>query len=171
MSEALSALIAKDEIRDLALLYCRGIDRQDFELVQSLYTTDATDTHGPKHYATVEAFVSDLRNSLPELRYSGHHVCNHLVSVDGDTGEGEVYALAYHIMPDGKGGFAQYVLGVRYLDNYRKEHGRWRFAKRVVTFDWDETKPVPNPPPPISAADDTSYSVLTSRPFRRGPPG
>lgn len=58
----------------------------------------------------------------PYLPYSGHHVCNHLISIEGDEGNGEVYALAYHILP-GAGGSGQYIedlMGVRYIDNYRR---------------------------------------------------
>jgi hypothetical protein len=164
---ALAKLVAKDEIRDLAMIYSRAIDRQDFELVHSLYTADATDTHGAKHYATVDAFVDDLRKALPEVHYTGHHICNHLISVDGDTGEGEVYALAYHLLPMADGGCDEFLLAVRYLDHYRKDDGRWRFSKRVVTFDWETHRPVavPNGPAP---ADDESYRTLTMRVFQRG---
>jgi hypothetical protein len=171
--DAINRLVAKDEIRDLVLLYCRGIDRQDFDLVQSLYTHDATDTHGPNHYPTVQEFVDGLRAALPHARYTGHHVCNHLISVDGNTGEGEVYALAYHIIPDGQGGWAEYLLGVRYIDQYRREpDGRWRFSNRVVTFDWEETRPLPASDATLpDHSADTSYAVLKGRLFQRGPRG
>lgn len=168
-SKALATLIAKDEIRELALLYSRGVDRKDAELLRTLYAKDATDDHGKHYNGDADGYVRFLEKSFPYLPYSGHHICNHLVSVDGDTGEGEVYAIAYHLLPDGKGGFIEDFMTVRYIDRYRKESGRWLFASRVVAFDHRSQRPVPAPGATPPAAEDASYQALSSRLFARGP--
>lgn len=168
-STALATLIAKDEIRELAMLYSRGVDRKDIELLRTLYAKDATDDHGKHYSGDADGYLRFLEKSFPHMRYSGHHICNHLVCVDGDQGEGEVYALAYHLIPDGKGGVLEDFAAVRYIDRYRKEDGRWLFAKRVVSFDLRSVRPVPTPeeaPPP--PAQDPSYMTLASRLFARG---
>ena len=94
MDNRIETLIAKEEIRELAQLYSRGVDRQDFALIRSLYTDDATDSHGAYYDGPVDGYVAFLEASLPHMHIGNHFVCNHLVSVDGDTGEGEVYAIA-----------------------------------------------------------------------------
>ena len=173
---ALAVLIAKDEIRELGMLYSRGVDRKDAALLRSLYTSDATDTHGDTFDGGAEPYVDFLESSFPYMPYSGHHICNHLISVDGDTGEGEVYAHAFHIIPDGAGGWLEDVMFVRYLDHYRKEDGRWRFAKRVVTYDCSLRRPAmlqerhafTVPIDPATYKLDTSYGVLATRLFARG---
>ena len=168
-SDALAVLLAKDEIRELALLYSRAVDRQDFRLLRTLYAEDATDTHGDSFDGTADAFCNFLEANMPRMPYTGHHVCNHLISVDGDTGEGEVYALAYHTVPDEKGGWAEMLMGVRYLDNYRKDGGRWRFAKRTCVYDMQIFRPAPAPASPAHPGDrDASYAVLVNRLFARG---
>jgi hypothetical protein len=168
--DALSRLVAKDEIRDLALLYCRGVDRKDFALLRTLYTRDGVDSHGQHFNGPAEEYVQFLERSLTGFGYTGHHVCNHLISVDGDQGEGEVYALAYHLIPDGKGGLVEDLQIVRYIDRYRKEDGRWRFASRVVSFDLLSQRPaLPGQQPPGPPAEDPSYRALSSRLFARGP--
>ena len=99
-------------------------------------------------------------------KYAGH-----LISVDGDTGEGEgeVYAIAYHLFPDGKGGTIEDFMAVRYIDRYRKEDGRWRFASRVVAFDHRTQRTLPAPPPAVTTGEqDPSYATLSSRIFARG---
>jgi hypothetical protein len=169
--QALERLIAKDEIRELVLLYSRGCDRKDFELVRTLYTADATDSHDATFDGPADEYVDVLARSLPHAPYSGHHVCNHLISVDVErgSGEGEVYAAAWHIIPDRKGGWIEDFMCVRYVDRYRKEEGRWRFAKRVVTYDMRTARPYT---PHRDAADplaDASYTTLSSRLFARGP--
>jgi hypothetical protein len=166
----LAALIAKDEIRELAQLYSRAVDRRDTALLRSLFTTDGTQSLGSAFQGTADELVAMLDQAMPYMRYTGHHVCNHLISVSGDRAEGEVYALVYHVLPDGKGGSVEDVTGVRYLDRYRKEHGRWRFAHRTGVFDFKRVTPIPTPEGDVpEPANDSSYSVLTSRLFARGP--
>ena len=167
--KALEALIANEEIRELALLYSRGVDRKDGPLLRTLYTADATDTHGDTFDGGAKEYVDFLERSFPYMPYSGHHVCNHLISVNGNEGNGEVYAIAYHIIPDGKGGWLEDLMSVRYIDNYRKEaDGRWRFAKRVVTYDMRNRRPIAAPDTTKIASADPSYAELKSRLFARG---
>lgn len=136
-------LLAKEAIRELVLKYSRGVDRQDMVLLRDLYTADATDTHGDTFDGSADDYVAFLARSLPYIQYSGHHVCNHMVSVDGDEGEGEVYAIAIHVFPDGQGGYIEDFMCVRYIDRYRKEaDGQWRFATRVVTYDYRNKRPI-----------------------------
>jgi hypothetical protein len=169
-TDVLATLVAKDQIRELALLYSRAIDRQDLRLLRTLYTRDGHDKHGDLFDGSADDFCILLAESMPErIRYSGHHVCNHLISVDGDRGEGEVYALAYHTVPGKEGGWEELLMAVRYLDQYRVEEGRWRFARRTCTYDMSITRPAPEPRGPVTHGDgDESYAVLTSRIFARG---
>ena len=165
----IATLLAKDEIRELVLLYSRGVDRKDIPLLRSLYTSDATDHHGTFFSGTADEYIQFLERSLPHIHVSGHYVCNHLISVDGDQGEGEVYALAYHIIPDSKGGMVEDLCCVRYVDRYRKENGRWRFAARVVSFDMRSVRAVAKPERAApSWTDDPSVTTLSSRLFARG---
>ena len=166
--KALAELMAKEEIRELALLYSRGVDRKDPAVLRTLYTADATDTHGDTFDGPADKYVDFLEQAFPYMRYSGHHICNHLISVDGDEGEGEVYALAYHVIPDGNDGWQEDLMCVRYLDDYRRESdGRWRFARRVVTYDMRNRRPIS--PPDAITDDDPSYTDFIHPLFARGP--
>jgi hypothetical protein len=168
--DKLAALIAKEEIRELAMLYSRGVDRKDAALLRTLYTEDATDTHGDTFDGSAEDYVQFLERSFPYMPYSGHHICNHLISVDGDRGEGELYALAYHVIPDRNGGWIEDFMCVRYIDRYRRDDGRWRFAQRVVTYDYRSRRPIAAPDK-AAALEDPSFTVLKSRLFARGAAG
>jgi hypothetical protein len=163
----LDTLLNKEAIRELVLLYSRGVDRKDIELLRTLYAKNATDDHGAHFKGSADAYIEFLAKSLPHLLAGSHFVCNHLIAVNGNTAEGEVYALACHIFPDGKGGCVQDVAGVRYLDRYVNEGGRWLFASRIVRFDIRDIKP--NATPEIAPAADPSYAALADRVFARGP--
>ena len=171
-STALAKLVAKDEIRTLALLYSRAIDRKDMALLRDLYTDDATDTHGDSFDGNQKDYCDFIERSLPYMPYSGHHACNHLIDVDVDagTGCGEVYAIAYHLIPDGQGGQLEDLMAVRYIDNYRHcDDGKWRFAKRVVTYDMKIRRPLAGPTVDMpDAPADPSYGELGMALFSRG---
>lgn len=168
--KALETLIAKDQIRELALLYSRGVDRKDAALLRTLYTKDGIDNHDESFRGDAQDFVDFVARGFPHMRYSGHHMCNHLISVDVDKGEGEgeIYGVAWHILPDGKGGWTEDFMCVRYIDRYAREDGRWRFAQRDVSYDMRTARPHE---PHRDAGDlysDVSYDLLSSRLFARG---
>lgn len=171
--DALATLVAKDEIRELALLYSRGVDRQDIALLRDLYTADATDTHGDSFDGSANAYCDFLERSLPHMRMSAHNICNHLISVTSDSdAEGEVYAIAWHLIPDRQGGQVHDVRLVRYIDRYRREgDGRWRFAKRVVSYDARLSVPAEDHGAAPVPASDASYGELAARLFGRGSRG
>ena len=164
--EAIRQLLDKEAIRELVLLYSRAIDRQDFELLRDLYTADGTDTHGDSFDGSADEFCKSLAEVLPSIEYTGHHMCNHLISVEGDEGYGEVYALAYHYRA---GDNTEDVMAVRYLDRYRREgDGKWRFASRVVTFDFQTVRPFQGGGLLGSVKPDPSYEVCANPLFQRG---
>jgi hypothetical protein len=168
--QALATLVAKDQIRELALLYSRGVDRKDIELLRSLYAAGSTDNHGKYFNGEAEDYLKFLEKSLPRMPMSGHFICNHLICVDGDQAEGEVYALCYHLLPDGQGGCIEDFKAVRYIDRYRKQNGRWWFAARVVTFDLESARPASGGIPD-TRSPDPSHRALASRLFAHGARG
>lgn len=164
----LATLIAREEIRDLVLTYCRGVDQGDLDLVRSLYTEDAVDEHGEQFNGPAGAYVDWLATVLPSVDRMTHHVSNHLIAVDGDRAEGEVYVTAWHRLPGGELG-RWHVGSLRYLDHYRRDEGRWRFAKRHVLTDWAMIDAVTPDDPPFRLRDsDPSYSQLANPLFARG---
>jgi len=169
---ALQMLIDREAIRDLVLCYSRAIDRKDVELLRDLYTEDATDTHGDTFDGPADKYCDFIAASLPYMPYSGHNVCNHMISTDGDSGNGEVYALAFHIIPAADGSKEEDFMAVRYVDNYRRcADGKWRFSKRVVTYDMQLRRPFTGGGLMGQGAADPSYAECTQRLFQRGARG
>ena len=168
---AIQELIDREAIRDLVLCYSRAIDRKDVGLLRDLYTEDATDTHGDTFDGSAEDFCVFIEGSLPHMTYSGHHACNHMISIDGDEGNGEVYALAFHVVPDmeNPGKQIEDFMAVRYIDNYRRcGDGKWRFSKRVVTYDMQLQRPFTGGGLMALGAADPSYDVCKMPFFQRG---
>lgn len=167
----LQELLDKDEIRELALRYCRGVDRKDPALLRSLYTRDGIDNHAQIFRGSAHEYVDFLETSFQFIQIGAHYVCNHLIELDGDEASGEVYALGYHILPSPSGPPTESFVGVRYLDRYRREDGRWRFASREVVIDLDRSRPVEHHGAnPAAAEDDLSYRVLAGERFERKSP-
>lgn len=168
-ADAVQALIDKEAIRDLVHAYSRAIDRKDYGLLRDLYTAQATDTHGDTFDGSAVDYCNFLEKALPQMSYSGHHVCNHMISVEGCKGDGEVYALAYHVFRDQNGEFVEDFMCVRYTDNYQREaDGKWRFSKRVVTYDVRTKRPFGGKILDGLGVREPSYEVCQQLVFQRG---
>lgn len=134
-------LLAKDEIRDLVLRYCRAIDRRDYAALPALYHEDATDDHSPMYQGSASGYLEWLPSMLETMTVTSHMVQNHLVIVDGDRAEGEVTMISYHLTRDESGQDVEIVIGGRYLDRYERRDGSWRFSHRKIVMDWNQIQP------------------------------
>ncbi len=130
-----AALLDKQEIREVVLRYCRGIDRMDQDLVRSCYHSDATDEHG-SFVGGVEEYIAFAWKLMPRYDATMHFVGNVLIELEGDLARSEAYCIAHHRSASGEPAH-NLATGCRYVDIFeRREDRAWRIAKRVVTTEW-----------------------------------
>ncbi|MEM9706909.1 MAG: nuclear transport factor 2 family protein [Pseudomonadota bacterium] len=134
-------LAAKDEIRDLVLRYCRAIDRRNFDALPPLFSVDALDDHGAYYQGPAAGFIEALPEIMAPMKVTSHQVFNHLIALEGDHAEGEVYVQAFHHYDDENGDPIDATVGGRYLDKYCREEGVWRFCHRKIVLDWNAIGP------------------------------
>lgn len=140
--EMLDILWSKEELRALAFRYCRGADRGDMSLLEDVYHPDALDEHGYNKSKTVREFLDGVPEMRPMMEELQHNITNHLIEVNGDQAEGELYVIAYHRY-DSAEGKVVFVTGGRYMDKYERRDGKWRILHRVCIDDWGIKMPAP----------------------------
>jgi SnoaL-like domain len=138
----LTALIDQQEIRDVIYRYCRGIDRRDYELVRRCYHPDATDDNGDFR-GNVDEFIAYVAGNLPRYERTMHFIGNVLVEVSGDAARAESYLVAYHRLPASSSKPERdFVVNLRYVDDFERRGGEWRIATRVCVIDFSRIDPV-----------------------------
>jgi ketosteroid isomerase-like protein len=176
---SIKELLEKQAITELVYAYSRAVDRRDFDWIERLYTEDGIDDHAGLYAGPAKGFVAWLRGALETVDATSHQVHNLMIAVEGRYAEGEVYLTALNRLPKEDGGFEELVQGLRYLDRYRKDEGRWLFEHRIVVCDWAELRPAfwDLTHPLLSGKrfgradrDDPSHGTLRS-PFFVGRPG
>jgi SnoaL-like domain len=131
----LEGLVDRSEIHDLAVRYCRAVDRREWGVLPTLYHSDAHNIYGPGFSGSPEDFVRWLCVQVEKLEATAHYVLNSSYRVDGAYAEGELYFIAYHrtLPPERR----EIIVAGRYLDRYeRREDGPWKIAKRTLVWDW-----------------------------------
>lgn len=141
----LTRLVAIEEIRQVVLRYCRGVDRLDVDLLRSAYLPGAVDDHGV-FVGDAAEFCARVVESHRRYEATMHCVQNHLVEVDGpDDARGEVYVLAHVLRRDDDGAPVHDAWWGRYVDRYGRHEGRWGIASRVVVHEWTRREPLGAP--------------------------
>ena len=127
----------RDRIARVPRTYARGIDRRDWELVRSCFTDDAH-IEGSRATAPVDAYVAQLRPGVEYFPVTMHFMGNQLIDLDGDRGEVDTYAVAYHWKSEQAGGAhpENLVVGIRYHDIVVRHGEGWLIAHRHVDPDW-----------------------------------
>jgi hypothetical protein len=139
--QALQSLLDKQEIHEVLMRYCRGIDRCDAELLYSVYHPDATDDHGLFTGKAVD-FIPWAIKSLVRDESTSHYIANELIELDGDVARCESYFFAIHRRREKDGSTVDLKFAGRYVDRFERRQGVWKIAHRQVVFDRSQIDPV-----------------------------
>jgi hypothetical protein len=143
-----AALLEKAAIRETLLRYAAGIDRRDWDLMLSCFTTDVWAIfqghdlgRGPdKILAYINSAASQFR-----IVSSVHFLGNMYVDLDGPRARAETQGIGYLVFDTGAG-HTMRMRHLHYLDELeRSEAGDWLIAKRTLTNDWERLTPVEVP--------------------------
>jgi hypothetical protein len=139
----LQTVIDKMAIQDVLTAYCRGVDRMDFDLVRSCYTSDAHDDHG-LYVGPIEGYIAWMADkAVTTMVQTMHSVTNvHIELGEDGTAKSESYVFALHRMTSSRAasGVADHWVGARYLDDWRRvEESAWRIHRRRVIWDWSRS--------------------------------
>jgi hypothetical protein len=137
---AIDELLDKQAIHEQLMLYCRGIDRADAELVKTVFHEDSH-VHYGEFNGTGWEFADAIGTKVP-VEFCIHLVGNELIVVEGDTAQLEAYYVAWaYWYPNGAGRHLHTMAG-RYVDRWERRDDRvWRISKRVLVKDWSTFAP------------------------------
>jgi hypothetical protein len=131
-------LLARAQIHDALLRYCRGLDRVDMALVRSAFHDDAwIDFPESLHIGGVAGFFDFLSAEMPRFDKTMHLLGNSLVDFDGPrVAHVETYLNADHQGSERHHWAGQHVkLWGRYLDRFEERDGVWLIARRRLVVD------------------------------------
>lgn len=115
-------------ISDLVVQYATLLDDAQWDALGELFTTDGV--FGSPHSTTVgrAAVIENFKVKHAPFTWTWHDPHGQTVEFDDDDhARGTV--IGYAELGNAEGTI---VTSIRYLDDYRREDGRWRFARRTV---------------------------------------
>ncbi len=121
------------EIEDLLTRYCAAIDAKDFDLLDEVFTADATIDYTRSGGIRDEypAVKSWLAKALAPFRVVQHLVTNVRVEIDGDRARSVCYFFNPMGLPQQDGGVNTFFCGGIYRDQLLRTERGWRITERV----------------------------------------
>jgi SnoaL-like domain len=141
----------EEQLRDVAARYARGVDTRDAALFASAF-----------HPNGVLELYRAASPDEPAARIEGHEALGRVVEnvarydktfhflgqqsfeINEDRATGEVYCMAHHLTIAGDEA-SNWVMYIRYHDEYIKVGSRWAIANRKVHTDWTSVLPAQAP--------------------------
>jgi hypothetical protein len=125
----------REQIRDVVLRYCRGVDRLDFDLVRSAYHPDGIDHH-TGFSGVIDEYIEWVSWALGRFTGTMHIVGNQLIEINGDVAVCESYGTAVHWGDPSDDPRHNFTSGFRYVDHMQRRDGRWAIAERWAVREW-----------------------------------
>lgn len=137
MSFTPQQLADREAIRDVAMRYCRGVDRLDVDVMKSAYWPEAIDEHGTV-VGNAHDFADYCMTAHLKWSWTMHSIYNHLIELDAGeaSARGEIYNVTHLCVADT--GAIDTWFG-RYLDRYEKRGDEWRIIHRVCVHHGSQT--------------------------------
>ncbi|MFO1376184.1 MAG: nuclear transport factor 2 family protein [Steroidobacteraceae bacterium] len=178
-NSALAALLAKQQITERIVDYCRGVDRGDRELLGSVFWPKATIDH-PPFQGHAEEFCDAALEFIALTDVAMHSLSNIRIEIDGDRAYTEAHFTAYHRLRAGLGARGMiaellcphhrddidedHFIGGRYIKWFERRGDEWRVCHHIGFPEWERWEP---------AADRTTFPRLGRRDrsdpsYRRG---
>jgi hypothetical protein len=151
-------LLDKQEVHDVLLRYCRGLDRGDAELVRAAFHPDGIHDVNGTAVPIAEMVEGLKRPTRKVLRSLAHYITNERVDLQGDTAFSECYFLACHRV-EHEGAEWTWIVGGRYLDRLERRGGVWLIAHRAMLQDWARTDKASEVPADLTIAHSTDAGV------------
>jgi hypothetical protein len=141
-------------LRDIELIkalpqrYAYGVDTLDFSLVRSVFHPDCT-VSGTLEDGPIGPYLEGIEEGLTQWHATMHFMGNQYVSIDGDAGQVETWAYAWHMEADDSP-LDDLHLGLRYQDDVIRVAEDWKIIRRSAVKQWHRG-PFPRPSlgPPI----------------------
>ena len=119
----LQRLVARDEIRDLAIRYAHALDLRDMDALIQLFVDDV---QVGREARGREALRRSFEEQLRAIGISILFVGNHLIEFQDDShARGRVYCRGE--IQEGERWITQ---AIQYRDQYEQRGGRWYFVRR-----------------------------------------
>ena len=141
----------RHEIRKIVDDYALFADRIDNEALAGLFAPEGIlriferGNPEPVRQRIGQSEIAEAIKGLSRYDVTLHVVSNHYVDIDGDVATGESYCRASHIRAV-EGGAPEarenYVMNIRYLDDFIRTTEGWRIAKRELQVEFTEVFPI-----------------------------
>jgi ketosteroid isomerase-like protein len=148
-NKRITEIIAENEIRKIIDLYGNYADTKENEKQAALFTNDftveiyfdpTTDTPSQKVQGKENLKKLFADNLNPFIR-TVHFNAQNIVTIKNENeAEGIVYCRAYHLSKENDDTDKFMIAAIRYLDQYRKEEGKWYFSERKLMVQWIENR-------------------------------
>ena len=128
------------ELQDLVFFYSHLIDTKSFDTLREVFTEDAH-----IDYSAFGGSVGNLEETIAYLKQavadeifpnSQHLNANLQFTVNGDSATGRVMCFNPMEMKLPDGGLQVFLIGLWYVDEYRRTSAGWRISRRVEEKSW-----------------------------------
>jgi 3-phenylpropionate/cinnamic acid dioxygenase small subunit len=165
LAARLRVVVDQQEIHDLLVRYCRGVDRRDPRLILDAFHEDASDDHGQGVASPADLARSIVGSQVP--RPYMHFLGNQLIEVEGDLARAETYFISFQ-QRGREGRLYTRTRAGRYVDRLERRDGHWKIAHRTVVDDWNRVDEVKESLPEVPlrggfAPDDPVYDPIAQR--------